>query len=468
MLKEKKMATQTFVSTITNSDSQCYMYRGWWEINRFGQGYWKYSEDSGKSGSDNVSRISVGLFSGFSALKNKTIKSINFKVSGLEAGKDQKKTIKLYGSKLQTFSTSNSGADYLDTDNLLGTIRANFFGKTRTFDVATSINDDDTVKCSADLFANLKAYFENGYGYLVMHNEEDTPDNCTLQYGNNVFTPNYQTFSKWEITITYEDQFLIVYNANGGSNAPSSFYIEAGAEWTPDSGVGVSAPIGHTPVSKEVTITEDGETYIEQYLYWNTSPNGSGSRYVGDTTYLANENLILYAEWLPKNYEVSFDPNGGKVTMSSQIHTYNKSHILPANRFTRSHVLSLVDGAEQTHASYPATFDGWTTSSIYDGFGTKYSNNQTVVNLSAGQNIILYAQWLFTEIELKTGLQQNKTFMGWSRDPNATVPEFYTGDIITISSDTVLYAVYREGSIAKDNIIYVKINDQWMIAINPQ
>ena len=95
-------------------------------------------------------------------------------------------------------------------------------------------------------------------------------------------------------------------------------------------------------------------------------------------------NVTVFAHWIPNTYTVVFDKNDNdgssvKVTgsMSNLKVTYDKSILLPANKYVR-------DGY---------VFKGWNTSA--DGTGTTYADKATIKNLTVipGGEVILYAIW---------------------------------------------------------------------------
>ncbi len=105
-----------------------------------------------------------------------------------------------------------------------------------------------------------------------------------------------------------------------------------------------------------------GSTKISDQLSITVNPTGT-------TTY--------YAYYKANTYTIKFDANGGSGTMSNQSYAYGVSQALTANAFTRT--------------GY--TFAGWNTKA--DGTGTKYTDEQSVSNLSStnGATVTLYAQW---------------------------------------------------------------------------
>ena len=85
----------------------------------------------------------------------------------------------------------------------------------------------------------------------------------------------------------------------------------------------------------------------------------------------------ITATWTANTYTVKYDANGGTGTTASSSHEYNKAKALTSNGFTR-------DGYK---------FTGWTINK--DGSGAKYTNGESVTNLSStqGATVTLYAQW---------------------------------------------------------------------------
>lgn len=79
----------------------------------------------------------------------------------------------------------------------------------------------------------------------------------------------------------------------------------------------------------------------------------------------------------PNNYEIHFNANSGNGEMQPQTFTYDTSDSLSSNTFYK-------DGY---------VFDCWNTEA--DGTGIRYSDNQTVINLTTEKDAVinLYAQW---------------------------------------------------------------------------
>ena len=148
--------------------------------------------------------------------------------------------------------------------------------------------------------------------------------------------------------------YNVTFNANGGTvSADVSGYYVKGADLT-----------FPTPVREGYTFTG-----------WDLG----GFRYTSedDHTVPVTGDWTFVAQWEANTYKVTFDANGGEGTMDAQTFTYDVAQNLTANAFTRT--------------GY--NFAGWNTKS--DGTGEKYSDGQTVKNLTAVNdgNVNLYAQW---------------------------------------------------------------------------
>ena len=153
------------------------------------------------------------------------------------------------------------------------------------------------------------------------------------------------------------DEYLVSFDANGGEGMMTSVSVTYGDSY-------------EVPTS---TFTLDGYTFDG----WNTQANGEGIKYaVGADIHIVGP-VTLYAMWVPIEYTIAFDANGGEGTMESMQMTYGEQRNLSPNSFE-------YEGFN---------FIGWNTSE--DGTGTKYADKALVSNLTteAGATVTLYAQW---------------------------------------------------------------------------
>ena len=115
---------------------------------------------------------------------------------------------------------------------------------------------------------------------------------------------------------------------------------------------------------------------------WNTAVNGSGTAY-GNTASVKNlttkdgSTVILYAQWAKNGYTVWFHSNNGTDSIVSEAMVYDEAKPLTGNTFRKT--------------AYD--FVSWNTKA--DGTGTKYTDGQTVKNLTSALNgtFDLYARW---------------------------------------------------------------------------
>lgn len=228
---------------------------------------------------------------------------------------------------------------------------------------------------------------------------------------------------KVEVPNTYR----IVYNANGGSGSMAE------QEMTYDTWVSLSGNLY-------------GRSGYE-FIGWNTASNGSGSSYnnqesVGNLTAADGGRITLYAQWRPKEYQVSFNGNGGTPGKTSQPVTYQS-------------VFGTLPGAVRTGH----TFLGWYTqasggsrvdvSTIYDTAGdcTLYAhwriNNYNVTYDANGGDSVEKSKASVTfdkPVDLGvTAQKKGYVFVGWNIDPSAKegLPSYQMP-----AKDVTLYAVY--------------------------
>lgn len=161
-------------------------------------------------------------------------------------------------------------------------------------------------------------------------------------------------YAQWAI-----DTYTIAYNANGGTNAPSS--------QTKTYNVALTLTTAQP--------TRTGYTFKG----WATSSTGSVV-YSSGGQYLANAGATLYAVWQIITYAVTYNGNGATGgSTDAQTKTYGTNLVLRSNGFTRT--------------SY--SFLNWNTKA--DGSGTTYAAGATYTTNAA---LALYAIWKKNNIPL--------------------------------------------------------------------
>ena len=146
--------------------------------------------------------------------------------------------------------------------------------------------------------------------------------------------------------------YIVTYNANGGSGAPSL----------------QSKTYGQTITLSSARPTRSGYTF----LGWGTSSGATYASYSPGASYSGNSDLFLYAVWQTDSYTVSYNANGGSGAPSSQT----------KNRGTTLTLSSTVP----TRSGY--TFKGWGTSST-----STSASYQAGGSYSSDASITLYAVW---------------------------------------------------------------------------
>ena len=222
----------------------------------------------------------------------------------------------------------------------------------------TGTMDDQILQCGKTEALTSNSYTKSGFHFTGWNTEAD---GSGISYTNGqsiIDLGDITLYAQWEV-----NTFNIVFNHNGGSGRMVNMK---------------NITSGVPTVLTENSYARTGYTFAG----WNTEADGSGISYedMQSIVYFADmneENITLYAQWTGNTYTVVFDANGGTGTMEDQTMIYGSTTQLASNGFTK--------------AEYG--FVGWNTEA--DGSGTKYTNNQSVNNLTTenGAIITLYAQW---------------------------------------------------------------------------
>lgn len=154
------------------------------------------------------------------------------------------------------------------------------------------------------------------------------------------------------VTVPAWTSYVVKYNANGGSGAPSSQ-----TKWK-----------DQTLTLSTTKPTRTGYSF----LGWSTSSSATSATYSAGGSYTANSAATLYAVWKANTYTVKYNANGGSGAPGNQTKTYGKTLTLSTTKPTRTNY----------------NFKGWGTSS-----------SATTVTYAAGASytanagITLYAVW---------------------------------------------------------------------------
>lgn len=147
---------------------------------------------------------------------------------------------------------------------------------------------------------------------------------------------------------TYLTSSVISFDANGGSVSTTSKVVYYGQLY------------GELPIPTKSNY---------DFVGWFTAKEG-GTKVTSDSAVSALANQVLYAQWSPKKYTVSFNANGGTVSESTRTVTFGTEL-----------------GTLPTPKRDYYTFQGWYTEAVN---GTKVN---TSTNFTEAKNVTLYAHW---------------------------------------------------------------------------
>ncbi|MDR2383008.1 MAG: InlB B-repeat-containing protein [Prevotellaceae bacterium] len=245
----------------------------------------------------------------------------------------------------------------------------------------------------------------------------ETFDNNTVQKASNVDT----LYAQWTAK-----QYTLKFDANGGKVSQTSKPVT------------YAQPVGELPKPTLDDHTFDG---------WNTKQDGTGDNYTESTVYNVTHDTTVYAKWKEKEYILTFDANGGKVSQPNKTVYFNKP-------------VGTLPTPERTGYK----FDGWNDAK--DGNGATYTNDQ-LYNLH--KDTTVYAKWTIKEYTLKfnsqggsenpqsikinyeasvgtlpsPGTRDHYTFKGWNTLPDGKGNTYFDNNSYTIDGDTTFYAIWE-------------------------
>ena len=214
-----------------------------------------------------------------------------------------------------------------------------------------------------------------------------------------------------------------------------------------------------TKAGQTVTIPKSAPVNFGYYfLGWALSPKSTTAYYKGGDTIKVTKDTVLYAVWKPKALKVTFDLNGGKSGAPAAItglKTYD-TFIIPKSSPVREgyYFLGWSSSKSDKVAEYVAGDGDYIMDNLVLYAVWKARNNKVTFNSNGGVGKVP------APIKVETGakgtIPANKTltrsgyyFMGWATTKAATTAQYKTGDRISVSKDTTLYAVWKAAAPAK-------------------
>lgn len=252
-------------------------------------------------------------------------------------------------------------------------------GNTVKFNAGDSITSASTVVASNKSISHT---IDTGSGWDTSNQtklyEYNSTEGYDRQHSNRVIK-FYASFSGIDMlngtmyantsyTIEKKPSYTVTFNANGGSNSPSSQ-----TKW-----------YGETLTLSSTKPTRTGYTFKG----WSTSSSATSATYSAGGSYTTNASDTLYAVWQANTYTVTYNANGGSGAPSSQTKTYGVTLVLSSTKPTRTNY----------------NFKGWSTSSTATNATYSAGGNYT-----ANAAATLYAVWelAYTKPRI-TGLVVNR------------------------------------------------------------
>ncbi|QDV09127.1 Listeria-Bacteroides repeat domain (List_Bact_rpt) [Planctomycetes bacterium Poly30] len=162
------------------------------------------------------------------------------------------------------------------------------------------------------------------------------------------------------------------------SSSPASLYYLS----YHGNGGGGTAP-DYVPLTEGQTMAVAPATHLtftnRAFEGWNTNPAGNGEDYaVGDMFTMGTEDMVLYAQWSPVTYGVTYDDNGSDGGMT------------PVDSARYGVGASVTVLSEASLALTDHDFAGWNTEAA--GSGLSYDAGDTFS--MPASDVTLYAQWV--------------------------------------------------------------------------
>ena len=200
-----------------------------------------------------------------------------------------------------------------------------------------------------------------------------------------------------------------------------------------------------------VAACEDTRTGYN-FVNWNTKADGSGDSYnAGETATISkDETVALYAQWQAKDYDVTFDANGGTGTMTAQTITFDATANLIANAFTKT---GYTFAGWAKSADEPYTYEDkapYTMETEGATLYAKWSANPYEVTFNAnGGEGTMDAQTIYydasADLTANTFTRTGYTFKGWNTKADGTGTSYADNASYTMTTEgTTLYAQWEK------------------------
>lgn len=232
-------------------------------------------------------------------------------------------------------------------------------------------------------------------------NTEQDGRGTMYQPGDNVpiFDNNINLYAQWSFI------YFVLYDGNGHTSGKLPVDIKEYKRYDIITAV------------KRAELNRSGYTFTG----WNTKADASGKSYnQSDTFKISINDVTLYAQWLGKDYTITFNANSGSGFMTDQTITCGSAAPLIQNQFYKS----------------KSVFAGWSLST--DGIA-EFKDNADFTMID--KNLMLYALWKNADASpdrwfdiTESDLEVKITGINYYRDKNTTdiiIPNLISGKPVT-------------------------------------
>jgi uncharacterized repeat protein (TIGR02543 family) len=247
-------------------------------------------------------------------------------------------------------ASSIKNLSYTDNDSVVLYAQWSVLAYIVTFDANGGTSPSDEIVVSAR-YKDLPTPVRNGYVFNGWYSSKNGGKRA-LNDKQLISKKNHTLYAHWSPL-----KYTISFDANGGKGKMGTMKCTYG---------------------KAYKLTKNSfKAAGYSFVGWNTKANGSGTFYTNNDSVKnlmsVEGNVVLYAQWVPITYSVTFDSKGGSQVQQQTIY-FNPNQ----NKFERALV-----PYEPTRDNY--TFVGWYSDK---SLKKKYNFNTPVT-----KNITLYAKW---------------------------------------------------------------------------
>lgn len=253
-----------------------------------------------------------------------------------------------------------------------------------------------------------------------------------IKLGDTIYRHNNSTIDLYAV---YANQYAITYYTNGGEGGPTPNVQ------TKVSGIDYIIPNSKPTKSNSV------------FLGWSTNPSATTPEYVAGDVYEKDANLNLYAVWTNQMVKIYYNTKGGSIvpTQEKAVGATIKlegTPILVGSTFKgwsttqTGRIPEYLPGSDYSENVDKTLYAIWETTTFritYNANGGQLSSD--LQNISKCTKLYGIGYIILTSKPTREGY----SFIGWSRNPNASVGEndYAPGKVYTANADLTLYAVWE-------------------------